>query len=502
MVMLAADLSSERRSDWSLPVAVYGVYLAVCVFAFHSTALAMAQTWLSSSSYHHGVAVAPLAFIMILSRPRIDPATGPLGLVAVIAGAFLWLAGAAAGVALVEQFAFVTLLIAGAWVMFGASAAKLWALPLLFLYFMVPFGEVLVPALQTFTAKAVAAMLTLVGTNAAIDGTFIRTQAGLFEIAEACAGLNFLLAALMIAWVYASQTLHGFKTRISFIAIAAAVALVANFLRAFLLILAATLSDMRFAVGPDHLVLGFVFYALVFLVLFWIGAKMKAPNGVGPEHAPVRARRAWRFSVAAAAFLPVMAASAYATFVIDVANTASLERPALLNAPGWRLLEPPRNWAPSINADHVEAATYDRAGERVYLYLGFFSHDRPDKEIVNALNAPADGETWRKIAGRKDVVYLFGESNEIALDILAGPDRRRLLVATAYWRGDDIYTNKTAFKWAQMKDKLNGSNPPGGIVMIAADYADDPAEALARIRAFTSDIERFDMWRNRMRRVS
>ena len=63
MAMLAADLSSERRSDWSLPVAVYGVYLAVCVFAFHSTALAMAQTWLSSSSYHHGVAVAPLAFM-------------------------------------------------------------------------------------------------------------------------------------------------------------------------------------------------------------------------------------------------------------------------------------------------------------------------------------------------------------------------------------------------------------------------------------------------------
>ncbi len=216
--------AEARRSDWSLPVVTFGVYVAVCVLALHPTALSMAQTWLSSSSYHHGVAVAPLALLMILSRPRIDPATGPLSLVAIAGAAALWLAGRAAGVALVEQFAFVTLLIAGAWAMFGSGAAKLWALPLLFLYFMVPFGEVLIPFLQALTANAVTGLLNLFGVSAVIDGTLIRTDAGLFEIAEACAGLNFLLAALMVACVYASQTLHRFKTRIAFIAIAAAVA--------------------------------------------------------------------------------------------------------------------------------------------------------------------------------------------------------------------------------------------------------------------------------------
>lgn len=500
MAMLAADFSSARRSDWTLPVAMYGVYLAVCIFALHPTALSMAKTWLSSSSYHHGVAVAPLALLMIMTRPRIDPATGPLSLVAIVGAAFLWLAGRAAGVAIVEQFAFVTLLIAGAWMMFGSGAAKLWALPLLFLYFMVPFGEVLIPFLQMLTANAVTGALNILGVNAVIDGTLIRTEAGLFEIAEACAGLNFLLAALMVACVYASQTLHRFKTRIVFVMIAAAVALVANFLRAFLLILIATVSNMRYAVGPDHMLLGLVLYAAVFFILFWIGAKIRKPQGVGFEHAPVRARRAWRFPLALAALVPVIAASVYATYVTDGgAATSPAPKLASLSAPGWRVLPAPQNWNPAINADETETVTYDRYGQRVYVSFALFDRDRPGREIVTYLNSAANGDDWRKIADREEVVYLFGGSKEIPLEILAGPDRRRLLVLTAYWRGDDVYTNTLAFKWAQMKDKIMGVNPPGGIIMIAADYAGDPADALTRIRGFTADIESFAKWQSRMR---
>ncbi|MFC2953510.1 exosortase A [Marinicaulis aureus] len=500
MAMLAADFSSARRSDWTLPVAMYGAYLAVCVFALHPTALSMAKTWLSSSSYHHGVAVAPLALLMIMTRPRIDPATGPLSLVAIVGAAFIWLAGRAAGVALVEQFAFVTLLIAGAWMMFGSGAAKLWALPLLFLYFMVPFGEVLIPFLQMLTASAVTGLLNFLGVDAVIDGTLIRTEAGLFEIAKACAGLNFLLAALMVACVYASQTLHRFKTRIAFVMIAAAVALIANFLRAFLLILIATVSDMRYAVGPDHLLLGLVLYAAVFFILFWIGAKMRKPQGVGFEHAPVRARRAWRFSVAMAALVPVAAVSAYAAFFIDFGLTLPAPpKDISLSAPGWRVLPAPQNWTPRLNADKTSSATYEKLGERVYVSLGYIVQDRQDREILNVLNSAADGDDWRKIADREEVVYLFGESKEIPLEILAGPDRRRLLVMTAYWRGGDVYTNTFAFKWAQMIDKLKGVNPPGGIIMIAADYAGDLSEALTRIRSFTADIESFAEWQSRMR---
>jgi len=374
-----------------------------------------------------------------------------------------------------------------------------WALPLAFLYFMVPFGEILIPFLQQMTAHAVINLLNFFGLDAALDGVLITTQAGTFEIARACAGLNFLLAALMIACVYACQTLHNQRVRAAFIMIAAVVALAANFLRAFLLILIATLSDMRLAVGADHLAIGFVFYGAIFFVLFAIGARMSRTNRVGPEHAPVAPRRPWRPLVAGAAMVPVIAAAAYAAFVFDFTVTLpSPPRDLTLNAPGWRILPPPENWAPSLNADKVSAATYDRQGARVYVHQAYIVEDRPGKEIVNARNAPADGHDWRQIAELNDVVYLFGESKPVPLAVLAGPDRRRLLVATVYWRGDAIYTDRIAFKWAQMQDKLRGSNPPGGVIMIGSDYAGEPADALQRIRQFTSDVESFAAWRARM----
>ena len=498
MATLAADFAPVRRSDWTLPVAAYGAYALVCILAFHSTALQMAATWFSSSSYHHGAAVPLLAALMIVERPRFDPSTFSPALLAVIAASALWLAGHAAGVALIEQVAFVSLLIAGAGVIFGATALRMWAMPLLFLYFMVPFGEVLIPALQQTTAHTVVSLLSVFDIPAAMDGVLIETPAGRFEIAEACAGLNFLLAALMIACVYGCLVLNSFRARLGFLVIAAAVAVAANILRAFLLILVATLTDMRFAVGADHVAVGLVFYGLVFAVLFWIGARMRTPPGVGPEHAPVTARRPWHGAIAVAALAPVLAVAFYAALVIDFRTTEPALRPLQpLSAPGWRMLGAPENWTPQINADRVAGATYQKGADRVYVSVGYFAYDRPGREIVNALNAPANGTDWRKIARAQEVIYLFGRSEQTPLDILAGSDRRRLLVATVYWRGGKVYTDRLDFKLAQMRDKLEGRNPPGGIIMIASDYAGEPSTALARIRTFTGDVESLADWRAR-----
>ncbi|MEZ5891526.1 MAG: EpsI family protein [Parvularculaceae bacterium] len=485
-------------SDWTLPVAIYGAYALAAIFLLGGTAAEMASTWFSSSSYHHGVAVAPLAVFMILARPRIPPATSPVFFPFAAAAAILWLMGHAAGVALVEQVAFVTLLIAGAGIVFGESAVRLWALPLLFLYFMVPFGEVLTPFLQDATARACVAMLNLVQVPASIDGVLIKTDAGVFEIAEACAGLNFLLAALMIACVYACQSLNTLGARLGFIAIAALTAVVANFLRAFLVILIATASDMKYAVGADHLAIGFFFYAFVFGILLWIGQHMQKGRDMGPERTPFIPRRPWRSAAALTAFAPLLTAAAYAALVID--RTPATTTPASLapfSAPGWRVLPAPQNWAPPLNADARRITTYEKNGARVYVAASYVTHDRKGREIVTYENRSYDGDYWRKIASAREPLYLFRQSEETPVDILAAPENRRMLAVTMWWRGHEVYTDRLSFKLAQMRDKLSGVNPPGGMIVMASDYAGEPDEALSRLRAFTADVEPFGVWRAR-----
>lgn len=498
MGAFVSEISTARRSDWAIPVATYGVYALACIALLHPTALEMARLWLQSSSHHHGVLVAPLAVWMITERPRITPSTNATSLAAVFAACLLWLVGNAAGAALIEQIAFVSLLIAGAGAIFGAQALKCWAAPLLFLYFMVPFGAVLVPPLQQMTANTVVALLGLTGMNVSIDGVLIRTPAGLFEIAEACAGLNFLLAALMIASLYACQFLRANGTRLAFVLIAAAVALLANFLRTFVLILIATVTEMRVAVGPDHLAIGFVFYGLIFFLLIVIGEQLRRREKAPPERTPSMMFRPWRPLIALLALTPVAASYAYAGYVVNKpVERAAPGALSPLNAPGWRILSAPEGWRPSLSADRVSGATYVQHDKAVYVTSGYFTHDRRGREIVNYHNRGWDGEDWRRIGAAKEMIYLFGDAQRTPLNLLAGPEGRRIAVVTAYWRGGDVYSNPNAFKQAQMLDKLRGRNPEGGVIFIAAHYRNDPAEALDAIRPFTHEVEDFSSWRAR-----
>jgi exosortase/archaeosortase family protein len=50
--------------------------------------------------------------------------------------------------------------------------------------------------LQTVTAKITIALVHISHIKAQIDGVFIATPAGLFEVAEACSGVKFLVAMM------------------------------------------------------------------------------------------------------------------------------------------------------------------------------------------------------------------------------------------------------------------------------------------------------------------
>jgi hypothetical protein len=97
-----------------------------------------------------------------------------------------------------------------------------------FLIFMIPFGESLVPALQSASATSVAFLLNATGFQTTLDGLILTTAAGRFEMAESCAGLRFLLAAAMIASLAAHLAFAGLPRKLLFVAAALLLAVGAN----------------------------------------------------------------------------------------------------------------------------------------------------------------------------------------------------------------------------------------------------------------------------------
>lgn len=504
--MDAAAIKASTRDDatpgWDGAAIAFSVFAALAAALTWPTVPDMARTWLGSSYYHHGVFVAPVAAWMIFAHSARPQGAGrpDLGLLIIVAGAALWLVGRAGGAAIIEQLAFVTILIGAVGAVYGHLALRHWAWPLGFLFFMVPAGASLLPWLQFATAKMVVGALSVFGFAISVDGVIIHTSVGAFAIAEACAGLNVLIAAIMVSTVFAYVSFQGWGRRAGFIAFAALFAIIANAVRAFFLILFPLLIGEQADIGPDHYVVGWMLYFFVLVALALIGRRF-ANRSVQNTAPAMNAAPGWRRLSLCVAAGYLVTGAVYANYVVDrnIHRTAPATL-TLLNTPGWRILPPPRDWrARSPHADRSAAATYVSADAEVDIALSYFTHDRRGAEYTARPLGDA-GADWDRIGHHEGVLFLFGTARTVNFARLIGPQNQKRLALTVYWLGDDIYFNARNLKRSQAAQKLRGDNREGGVITLAAPYAESPDDALRAIGQFTADVEDFSDWRARLAR--
>lgn len=227
----------------------------------------MAHQWWNIDTYNHVLLIpAILAWLVWLRREELikTEAKGWLpGLAWLGAGLVVWLGGRAAEINLFAQ--------AGALIAFqgafaaiaGVRASLVLAFPIAYAMLLVPFGDELIPLLQDITARIAVALTHASGVPAVIDGLFIDTPGGRFVVAEECSGVKFLIAMIALAALVAWTGFVSWKRRIALIAGAALVSIVANGVRAWGTIFVAQYVGPERAGGFDHIVYGWVFFAVV-----------------------------------------------------------------------------------------------------------------------------------------------------------------------------------------------------------------------------------------------
>jgi exosortase len=266
---------SALRSHGSAGVG-YAAFVAAALVFCWPTVLELVSQWTGSSSFRHGFIVAPIALALAL-RVRSEGAARPSwpAFAGLGAAALLWVAGRIAEANLVEEVALVLLLIAGVGAFFGAEALRRRAFPLAFLFFMVPAGVSLLPALQSIAAVAASAFLTAAGISHERAGVVIVTAVGGFRIAESCAGLNFLLAALMVSTLFAHLRGLDWRYGALFALFAAALAILANGFRVFAVIAISTWSGGSIKIAADHFAFSLGLYGAFVLALAGVGVRLK-----------------------------------------------------------------------------------------------------------------------------------------------------------------------------------------------------------------------------------
>lgn len=227
----------------------------------------MARQWWDASTYNHILLVpAILAWLVRQRWPelvRLTPQAWWPGLALLAGGAIAWLIGTALGINTLSQLGAVAMLQTAVVATLGPRVAAGLLFPLAYMLFLVPFGDELVPALQAVTAEMAVTLTQASGVPASIDGVFIDTPAGLFEVAEACSGVKFLVAMIALGTLVAHLCFASWKRRALFMAAAVIVPVLANGVRAWGTIYIAQSLGVEFAAGFDHVVFGWIFFAVV-----------------------------------------------------------------------------------------------------------------------------------------------------------------------------------------------------------------------------------------------
>jgi len=241
----------------------------------------MMRVWLSSETFTHGFIAVPVAAWMIW-RNRADwsplPALSwwPALLVMAMLG-LGWVVGHIAGVGSVEQLAAVATIPAVLAALVGLPIAAALAFPLAFLFFAVPIGDFLTPILMDYTADATVLALQWTGIPVYREGLHFTVPSGRWSVVEACSGLRYLIASLALGVLFAYLQFRTLKYRLAFMALSLIVPIIANWIRAYLIVMIGHLSDMKLAAGADHLIYGWVFFGVVMMLLFWIGSRWNEP---------------------------------------------------------------------------------------------------------------------------------------------------------------------------------------------------------------------------------
>lgn len=231
----------------------------------------MAHQWWDVSTYNHILLIPPILAWLVGGRwaelVALRPQAWWPGLAWLGAGLLAWFGGSVTEINLISQFGAVLLLQAAVVTVLGARIAAGLLFPLGYMLFLVPFGDEIVPALQVITAKLAIALTHASGVTATIDGVFIDTPAGLFEVAEACSGVKFLVAMVALGSLVAHLCFASPRRRLAWMAAAVMVPVLANGVRAWGTIYVAQSQGVEFAAGFDHIVYGWVFFAVVMGVL-------------------------------------------------------------------------------------------------------------------------------------------------------------------------------------------------------------------------------------------
>ncbi len=480
---------------WRLPLLALALAWALLAVLYGETGAAMVVIWNRSETFAHAWVVPPISAWLVWRRRAdlavLTPRPALRWLWWLVPVGLLWLVGDLAAANAATQFALVGMIVLMVPALLGTEVARRIAFPLGFLFFAVPFGDFLTPWLMDRTADFTVVALRASGIPVFREALQFVIPTGSWSVVQACSGIRYLMASVMVGTLFAYLNYRSYRRRWAFVAVSIVTPLVANWLRAYMIVMLGHLSGNTLAVGVDHLIYGWVFFGIIMLAMFMIGARWAEPDPE-PEQAPAgdAAQTAspgrWSGAVLAALVLvalpPLLRGQAQNA---AIHGEPSLAAPTL---PGWTWrAEPLASWQPHFeNAAGVLHGRFEPTGDgpAVGVYVGYYRDQRYGRQLITSVNQLVDDEhdkEWSRTAagqtvlevGSQPLPWRTGELRGQALAAVSGGGAQapRLRVWQIYWIDGRPFVSDWQAKLYGAWRGLLGQGDDAAVLLVYADKA-------------------------------
>jgi exosortase len=258
-----------------------GVVLAAALLLYWPILVKLVHDWATDDNYSHGFFILPLAGYFVWER-RSRLAATPIrpalsGLIIIAAGLAILLVGRLGADLFLPRVSLLAVLAGAIVYLAGWRVVGVLAFPLAFLLLMIPlpaivFNQVAFP-LQLLASTVGASVVSALGIPVLREGNLIVLARTTLEVAEACSGIRSLVSLLTLGIVYGYFTDSRASVRTMIALSTIPIAIVANAARVTGTGIAAHYYGDRVAHGFLHSFSGWVVFGVA-LVLVLIVARV------------------------------------------------------------------------------------------------------------------------------------------------------------------------------------------------------------------------------------
>ncbi len=478
---------------WKHALGALFLSLAWTTFLYRDAARAMVAIWSRSETFMHGFLVIPIVLWLVwrqrLSIAKLFPEPALPSFLLVAFAGFAWVAGELVAANALTQLAFVALLALTVPCVLGGTVARLIIFPLGFMFFAVPIGDFLLPQLMEWTANFTVSALRLSGVPVYREGLNFIIPSGHWSVVEACSGVRYLIASVTVGSLFAYLNYQSGKRRATFVMVSLLVPIVANWIRAYMIVMLGHFSGNKLATGVDHLIYGWVFFGVVILLMFFVGSHwtesekmvISTASVVNVANPTVTVGRLWG---ATACFAVLVALPHIALWSAERgvgSEAVQLNMPAAAGA-GWIKTDPASfGFKPAFQNPSAEiSAAYEGQGQAIGLYVGYYQHQGYSHKLVSSDNVLVVNKDphWALVSRSDKSAFLGNDMHKVRTSELRGTaltasdQDAQLVVWQTYWIHGKLTTSDYLATVYSAMYRLMGQGDDSAVIVLYARKGD------------------------------